>query len=476
MAMLVMGLSVTSVAQERLSLEQCHEQALKANKNVLVSKEKQVQADEMKKIALDQFFPKVSANGTSLWSEKEVSLLSNDQQNQLNNMGTNLTNQIVNDLGNGPIANYLAHTSYVQDITGRINGIGQDITDSFKTDTRAVYAGAVSFTQPVFMGGKIVALYDVASANSELQNLKNDKETQDILVQVDEYYWRVVSVEAKYKLAKQYCELLDTLDYQVNQMVDVGVATRSDYLKVQVKRNEAQMALTKAENGLSLSKMALAQLCGMDLDKDFVLEDSDLSLIGDLQQRDIDMSSVLESRTEMKMLQQAARMSDDGVKVARSTFMPNLVANGGYMVSNPNLFDGFSNTFGGMFYGGLVLNVPIAHPESFHSMKLAKSKQNEVQYQIEEAQQMIELQVNQVNQRLKEAHRRYEQAESSIQNAEENLRFANEAYNEGMAELTDLMGAQTAWQQAKSELIDAEIDVKLCSLYLKQAMGKRIVE
>ena len=56
-------------------------------------------------------------------------------------------------------------------------------------------------------------------------------------------------------------------------MVKEGVATKADELSVKVKVNEAEITLTQVENGLSLSKMVLCQLCGIPLNSDIRLAD-----------------------------------------------------------------------------------------------------------------------------------------------------------------------------------------------------------
>ena len=468
---------LSATAQERLSLDDCRQQAIKANKELLISNEKKTQAEAMRQMAFDQFMPKLTANGAAIWSSRSVQLLSDQQQNNLSNLGTNLTNGVLDRMRYGTIsnyiANYLASTNLVHNISGRIDGVGQGLVDDLSTDTRAIYAGMVSVTQPIFMGGKLISLYKIASANAEVKDLEYEKAVEDLEIQVDEYYWRVVSVENKYRLAKDYCKLLDTLYRNVGEMVDAGVATRGDLLKVQVKLNEAQMSVTKAENGLALAKMALAQLCGMPINSDFTVEDADLDNLPVLADTAIDMEQVYQKRSEMQMLQQAQVIGKEGVNIARSTFMPNIVANGGYLISNPNLLNGFEKEFGGMFYGGVMVNFPLAHPTSFHSMKLAKSKQREVEYQTEQAKELIKLQVTQISQQRLVAMKNYLQAESSIQSAEENMRLAQAAFDEGVLGASDLMGAQTAWMKAFSEKIDAAIELKINDLYLNRALGEK---
>ena len=61
--------------------------------------------------------------------------------------------------------------------------------------------------------------------------------------------------------------------------------------------------------------------------------------------------------------------------------------------------------------------------------------------------------------------------EKNIEQAEENLRYATEGFDAGVITSTDLLGAQTAWLSAKSENIDACIDLKLCNLYLSKSLG-----
>ena len=471
-AITLLTAALTATAQQKLSLDECRQQALKANKELLISNEKKTQAEALRQMAFDQFTPKLTANGAAIWSSRSVQLLNDNQQNNLNNLGSNLSTYIVDRLGNGPIATYLANTNIAQTISGRIDGIGQSVVDRLSTDTRSIYAGMVSVTQPIFMGGKLISLYKIASANANVKDLEYDKAVDDLFIQVDEYYWRVVSVENKYQLAKDYCNLLDTLNRNVEEMVATGVATRSDQLKVQVKLNEAQMSLTKAENGLVLAKMALAQLCGFPLDTVITLEDADLDNLPVIMDTSIDMQRVYERRAEMRMLQQAQTIAKEGVNVARSTFMPNIVANGGYIISNPNLLNGFEKEFGGMFYGGVMVNFPLAHPTSFHSMKLAKSKQREVEYQVSQAKELIELQVNQLSMQRKVSMKNYLQAESNIKSAEENLRLAKVSFDEGVLSASDLMGAQTAWMKAFSEKIDAAIELKINDLYLNRALGE----
>ena len=72
---------------------------------------------------------------------------------------------------------------------------------------------------------------------------------------------------------------------------------------------------------------------------------------------------------------------------------------------------------------------------------------------------------------MSEASKKLRLATASTARAEENLRCANLGFREGVMQSTDVMEAQTAWLQAQSQKIDAEIDVKLSQVNLQKALG-----
>ena len=267
-------------------------------------------------------------------------------------------------------------------------------------------------------------------------------------------------------------------------MVAAEVATKGDLTKVRVKRNEAQMNLTKARNGLVLAKMLLAQRCGMPLESEYDVQDVETQRAASPTHSSVDMEtqhaaslqmdSVWARRRELRMLGIADSVAMQGVTIARSTLLPNIAVTGGYLMSNPHVTDGFQNEFKGMFFAGVVVNVPILHPGGFYSLKAAKAKRRETQWQMEEAKEMIELQVKKVSYELELAEKKLAEAQSNLENAEENLRLADESFHAGVVSSSDLMAAQTAWMQAKSEVVDAEIEIEMSKVYLRQALGEGI--
>src|SRR3712207_8222190 len=129
------------------------------------------------------------------------------------------------------------------------------------------------------MGGAIIAANKIAAINEQLSDNSSDLVRQATLYSIDQTYWLVISLREKEKLAVSYHELVSKLSEDVKKMIKEGVATRADGLKVDVKVNEAEMQITQIENGLSLSKMLLCQLCGLPLDEQITLADENKEIL-----------------------------------------------------------------------------------------------------------------------------------------------------------------------------------------------------
>ena len=272
-------------AQRVLSLDSCRQMALRNNKQLGISKLKQNVAANIRKSARTKYLPHVSAIGTYQFTSEEISLLSETQKQTIGNIGSiygagmqESMGKTLAQLPQPQFSQMLAQMGLsmegLQQLLGentaetsaRLNAFGQQIVDDFRTDTRNIFAGSILLTQPIFMGGSIIALNKIADLGEDLAENSMEARRQATLYKIDQTYWQVVSLCHKKKLAEGYLDLVKKLDTDVHKMIDEGVATKSDGLSVDVRVNEAEMTLTKVNDGLILSRMLLNQLCGLPLD------------------------------------------------------------------------------------------------------------------------------------------------------------------------------------------------------------------
>jgi len=474
--LLAVFLALPSGAQRILSLDSCRQMALSNNKQLGISKLKQGVAANLRKSARTKYLPHVSAVGTYEFTSKPISLLSSEQQAEFSHLGTAFAGSISQSLA--PMMQQDPKMAAVMGQLGptletAMNGLGQKIVDAFDTDTRHVLAGSVMLTQPLFMGGSIVALNKMADISEKLAENSTETRRQATIYRIDQAYWQVVSLHHKKKLAESYRDLVKKLSGDVHKMIDEGVATKSDGLSVDVKVNEAEMTLTKVNDGLVLSRMLLNQLCGLPLNESVTLEDEQVENIAVVELTpELDVERAVDNRPELKMLQNTVDLTKQTTNVLRAGHMPQLLLTGGYAVSNPNVLDGFQRKFGGFWHVGVMMRVPIWNwGDVMYKVRASKGATSIAKLELEEARELIELQVNQNTFKVDEANKKLVMAQSNIQRAEENLRMANLGFSEGVITPATVMEAQTAWLQARSQKIDAEIDVKLSQVDLQKALG-----
>lgn len=490
-------LPFTMTAQRLLTLDSCRAMALRNNKQLSVSKVKQDIAANIRKSVRTKYLPHVSAIGTYEHTSEEVSILNDGQKVTLGNLGTTAVGALqpsmsamteklggvgamLGQMGlpaeafqqmSGELQQQMGQS--MQQLQTGLNQEGQRIVDAFRTDTRNIWAGSILLTQPVFMGGAILAANRMADINERMQRNSTDAREQSTLYATDQAYWQVVSLKHKQRLAQAYLDVVKKLDADVHKMIDEGVATKSDGLTVDVKVNEAEMALTRVNDGVVLSKMLLCQTIGLPVDEQVTLADEDAENIAVVSLTDKpEVKTAMWFRPELRLLNDAIDLSRETTNILKAGNLPQVALTGGYAVSNPNVLNGFEKKFAGYWHVGLLVRVPIWNwGDVAYKVRASKGATAIASLEFQEAREKIELQVNQVSYKVDEANKRLTLAQSSVRRADENLRMANVGFQEGVITPTTVMEAQTAWLQAQSQKIDAEIEVRLSQVELQKSLG-----
>lgn len=485
----------STYAQNVLSLAQCRELALQNNRQLKISKMTADVAENTHKAAKTKYLPRVDGLAGYQHFSREVSILNGKQKSALTNIGTNSVGQLGNQLGQslsslaqqGIISQQTAQqlgqvlNSIASPLTQAANNIGTTVTDAFRTNTRNVYAGGVIVSQPIYMGGAIKAANDMAALGEQVAQNNIELKRQLVLYGVDNAYWLAVSLKKKQTLALQYRNLAQKLDDDVKKMINEGVATRADGLKVDVAVNTADLQLARIQSGVSLAKMALCELCGIDLDGDILLADegdADIlatpsSQLDNRLNAASDSATITKARPELRLLQNAVDISKQNTKLVTALYLPHILLTGGYSVMNPNVFNGFQNRFSGVWNIGVTVQMPLwTWGENRYKIRASKTATSIAQMELNDAHKKIELDIEQSCLRLRDANKELATARKNMSAADENLRCANVGFREGVMTVTDVMTAQTAWQTARTAIIDAEIAVKLAQTSVQKAIGE----
>lgn len=469
LTVVLLAMVPVAALSQPLTLDECRRLALANNKQLGISRQQMDKSRYQSREAFAAYLPSLDFSGGYVYNQKNLSVFDSDQLLPTKTFDIT-TGRYEYNLSKNPATGEPLKTPDGQYVPETVALIPKE---SMTYDIHNVFFGAVTLTQPVFMGGKIVALNRMSRYAESIASQLHQARAENVVYAVDAAYWQVVSLKAKYRVAESYVNTLDTLHRNVKAMADEGVATRGDLLGVAVKLNEAQVDLTKVENGLVLSRMALARLCGLPLDSEMSLADEDAeSLPVVVVTTDYDLEQVYNRRHDLQAMRLGVEISRQKSRVAMSQMMPSLAVVGAYTFSNPNMYNGFSRSFGGAFSVGATLTVPLWHwGGNYNKYRAAKADEAISRISLADAQEQVALQVSQAAYKAREALKNYKTTLAHVESAEENCRIAQAAFKEGMLSPDKVMEAQTALLKARSENIDAEIEVRLCDVYFAKVSG-----
>lgn len=449
---------LNATAQDSLTIEQCRKMAVEHNRQ-LASARVQRQKTDFDLLAMKaNYLPKLDFNAFDLANTMSGSLA--------------LKSSMLP----------------VFDMASQIAGMAEFPAMTVDYSMHNLFGASLMLTQPIYMGGKITAGYNMTKIGQRIAD-ENIRLTEgEVRVKVDEAYAMAVKAREMVDVAKSYETLLQELMKNVESAVRHGMRTRNDQMKVQVKLNQARLAITRADNAYNLARMNLCQIIGMPLDLRPSVAKPDVSsmVMSEVLSASADSVQVL-SRPEYAMLQEKTELARQQVKLARSEFLPQLAAfaTGGYSYGGKVSVDATSSVGGQVnmydktlidkFSGaiGVTLSVPIYHfGERKGKIRSAKASLQMAQLDLDDNRERMALELSQACNTLKEQMTALEIARLSVEQAEENLRLSRSAYDSGVETLSDHLEAQSLWQSALADEIDARAQLIVALSKWRKAAGK----
>lgn len=347
---------------------------------------------------------------------------------------------------------------------------GVYLTDPLTILFPELQVGSVlSASQVLYAGGRVQNAKKITQSAVNLQTAQKSLTEDEVLFNTESAYWQTISVKEKLALATEYVRLLEALRVQLKNAFDAGLTYKNDLLKVEVQLNEAELNLTKAEDGLTMSKLNLAQITGLDnLDFDIKIETSIEEVL--LSEAD---KSAIENRPEVEMLTKAVEIQELQTKLLQGDRRPTvaLSANGVAAFGKQINFEDGSNDM--QFFVGLVsLNIPILDwGGRKQKVKEQQFKTEAQKLELEETKELLTLEAKSAWLQLNQSVKRIQLTQKSLQQAEENLRLNQDRFDVGTVLGEDVLEAQVLWQQAYSNVIDAKSEFKINEARYKKATG-----
>ena len=433
--------SLGAAAQEVLTLQQCRDMALENNKQMAAAARQTESARFMQKSFKGNFFPNLKAYGTDMYASMDGSL----------------------KIPGGNLPVFLGTTTNLPIGFAYFPGIDLNMK------VNNVIMAGVQLEQPIFMGGKITAAYKMSKLGTEVSLLNERLTASEVILQTENAYALLIKAQEMKKVAVSYESLLKELMSVVESAHKHGLKSKNDVLKVQVKLNESELGLRKAENACRLATMNLCHMIGKPLDTELTIE----NVYPHVPEMGADEAVSIADRPEYEMISKKVQLAKQEVKLHRSEMLPQIGVRGSYdytngvKVNDQKLFDkgGFS----------VMVNVtlPLFHfGERYNKVRAAKSKLEQAQLEQFDLNEKMQLELRQTENNLDEARLEAELADRSLEQAEENQRVSKSEYEAGLETLSDYLEAQTLWQKAYATKVDAHFQMYLQYVKYLKAAGR----
>ena len=465
-AVLLLLTTVTTLAQPQkrfLTLEQCRAIALDSSailRNAQLTEEK---TDLDRKAVITNFLPKFSGYGLYLWTSDSFDY---DFSGGALPVYKNVYGNLVPDLMKDAAGNIVYNNGIPV-----FNQYAIIPPMTLSVDLANTFTAGVSVSQPVFMGGKIISGYRMAALGTEMAKLNSELKAEEVTVSVDEAYWMYVKTCRLLEAAESFDSTVTEVYRFVEDAIDVGMATSTDLVKVEVQRNNAALAVAKARNGKRLSMMNLCHILGLPLTTEIEVDQSGFTLDSTavIPESIALGSDSIENRADYRLLAGQAELKRRNVDFVRSDFLPQLgvMASYGYSYGLKLMDETLLNQAG--FTVMATLKVPIfAWGEGYLKIKSAKKEYEMAQNELERLSDMMELEKAKNSYAVSEAALQVRLAESSLRSAENNLKVCRDQYELGMETIVNVLEAQSQWNKCSCDYISAVADYKLsCTKYLK---------
>lgn len=377
----------------------------------------------------------------------------------------------------------IAFSAYLPKLDGMLSGTymfpDMEMT-GIELQMHGMYMAGLSVTQPLYAGGRIVAGNKLARIGQESAAETLRKTRMEVVADADQAYWNYIAVGRKVRMLEAYQTQMDTLYNQVETAVKAGMGTDNELLRISAKRSEINYQLQKARNGADLCRLALCHVLGRPLDTPIAPADTIIKVSAPAQ-----LDESIAFRPELRLLHQQVAAREQQVKVARGNILPQVGLSAGYAWYGNIKMNGMTADAQGNYIPysqrldngiGLVMasiSIPLFHwGEGLKKVKQAKLDLQDAHLDLQQNTRLLSIEVRQAVQNLTDGYNLVETAELGSRQAEENLRVMSDRYANGLSTLTDLLDAQSQWQQAESNRIEALTQYKIYETEYLRCTGR----
>ena len=410
------SMAETQLQSKVYSLDECIAEAVKNNLTLRNADNQIAMSSEQRKEAFTKYFPTVSATGGGFISNQGL------MQMELGGMGVSLAK----------------------------NGL----------------VGGVTAMLPVFAGGQIVNGNKLAKVGEDVSRLQRNMSENEVRLSAEQYYWNIVMLKEKLHTLDQVEKQLVRVEADAQAAVDAGIRNRNDLLQVQLRKNETRTSRILVENAEATMRDLLAQVMGHPNETIDVNSNADAKPEAPQQFYQSPESS-LPLTNEYQLLDKQIEANKLQYKLSVGKNLPTVAVGGGYLYNN--VMDKSQSNLLGMF----TVSVPISSWwGGSHDMKRQKLQVANSENEKRDKGELLMVKMRKAWNDMNDAYKQVAIARESIAQSEENLRLNTDYYQAGTATMSDLLDAQTLYQQSRDKYVESFTNYEVKKREYLQATGR----
>lgn len=448
----VLGTFFTELTAQTLTLDECVNKALEYNKSLSSAKLKLDQTRFDMKSYKANFYPQFNLMALDFY--------------------TTAKGDFTIEGGHLPIYNYVEEAgTFVPNVTKNADGsytlnqYADFPSQTMKWKLKNMFVGSISVMEPLYAGGKISTAYEMSKlgVNMATENIRLTE--SEVIVKTHEAYYQAVKAKELGEVARSYKTLLDELKKNVEGAFRHGMSTRNDIMKVQVKQNEAELSIQKADNGYQLAKMNLCHIIGLPLNSEVEVEQTDPSA-------NVSIPMDMGVRPEHAILDNKTELARQQVKLTKSDYLPNVAVGATYSYANGGELAGKKLINNGSASVGVMVKMPLdLFGGGTNKVRSAKAAYQIAQMEQQDFDEQMQLEWAQCKNLFDEAQTEVRLCQTALEQAAENMRLSKQQYEVGFEPLSDYLETQASWQQCSANLVNARCQMQLAQVRLLKAAG-----
>ena len=365
------------------------------------------------------------------------------------------------------------NVDYTVDLPGQSGAGTQPVT--FAPAILNRYSTRASVTQPLFTGFRIPNRHDAAQARTEAARAEVVSTEQTVAFETRAAYWELYRAQAQVEATAKSVALIERRLTDVRNQRAAGRATEADVLRVKARRDRVRAERLRARNAVQRARRTLNDQMGRPLDASVALADT-VRISQNERPVNALVERALARRPDLRALQQTVQARAAEVDVAQSDWYPQVALTGSYLYARPNeqLFPP-EDRFQGTWQAGVQLSWDLSLGfRTDASTDRARAQWQQARYELQDRRQSVRAEVQTEAESVAEARRAVRAATTSLESARAAYRAVQSRFEEGMVVVSDLLDAERALREARSQLAAAQAEYALARAALARAVGRSV--